>query len=67
MDTTKVTRADQGEHWLVGTDVTTIKASGQDTSGNLLVMDVTVPPGGGPPVLHRHAVCGDFSLPAGRV
>jgi mannose-6-phosphate isomerase-like protein (cupin superfamily) len=60
MNTIKVTRADQGEHWLVGTDVTTIKASGQDTSGNLLVMDVTVPPGGGPPVLHRHAYAETF-------
>ena len=60
MNTIKVTRADQGEHWLVGTDVTTIKASGRDTSGNLLVMDVTVPPGGGPPVLHRHAYAETF-------
>jgi mannose-6-phosphate isomerase-like protein (cupin superfamily) len=54
MDTIRVTRADEGEHWLVVTDVTTIKASGRDTSGKLLVMEVTVPPGGGPPVLHRH-------------
>ncbi len=54
MDTVSVTRADGGEHWLVGGDVTTIKASGRDTSGDLLVLDVTVSPGGGPPVLHRH-------------
>jgi mannose-6-phosphate isomerase-like protein (cupin superfamily) len=54
-DTISVTRADQGEHWLVGTDVNTIKASGRDTSDKLLVVEVTVPPGGGPPVLHRHA------------
>jgi mannose-6-phosphate isomerase-like protein (cupin superfamily) len=54
MDTVNVTRADGGEHWLVGGDVTTIKASGQDTSGDLLVLDVTVSSGGGPPVLHRH-------------
>ena len=49
-----ITKAEGGEHWLVGTDVTTIKASGRHTSGNLLVMEVNVPPGGGPPVLHRH-------------
>jgi mannose-6-phosphate isomerase-like protein (cupin superfamily) len=55
MDTIHVTKAGQGEHWLVGADVTTIKASGRDTSGNLLVLEVTVPPGGGPPTLHRHA------------
>jgi mannose-6-phosphate isomerase-like protein (cupin superfamily) len=54
-DTIHVTRADGGEHWLVGADVTTIRASGRDTSGDLLVLEVTVPPGGGPPVLHRHA------------
>ncbi len=60
MDTIHVTRADQGEHWLVGTDMITIKASGQDTSGSLLVLEVTVPPGGGPPVLHRHAYSETF-------
>jgi mannose-6-phosphate isomerase-like protein (cupin superfamily) len=60
MDTIHVTRVDQGEHWLVGTDVITIKASGQDTSGSLLVLEVTVPPGGGPPVLHRHAYSETF-------
>jgi mannose-6-phosphate isomerase-like protein (cupin superfamily) len=54
MDTIHVTRANEGEHWLVITDVTTIKASGHDTSGKLLVLTVTVPPGGGPPVHHRH-------------
>jgi mannose-6-phosphate isomerase-like protein (cupin superfamily) len=55
MDTIHVTKAGQGEHWLVGADVSTIKASGRDTSSNLLVLEVTVPPGGGPPTLHRHA------------
>jgi mannose-6-phosphate isomerase-like protein (cupin superfamily) len=54
MDTINVTRANEGEHWLVVTDVTTIKASGENTSGKLLVLEVTVPPGGGPPMLHRH-------------
>ena len=53
-DTIHVTRDGEGEHWLVGTDVTTIKASARDTSGNLLVLEVKVPPGGGPSVLHRH-------------
>ena len=54
MDTINVTRVGEGEHWLVVTDVTTIKASGENTSGKLLVLEVTVQPGGGPPVLHRH-------------
>jgi mannose-6-phosphate isomerase-like protein (cupin superfamily) len=59
MDTVHLTRANEGDHWLVVTDVTTVKASGEGTSGEgtsnkLLVLEVTVAPGGGPPVLHRH-------------
>jgi mannose-6-phosphate isomerase-like protein (cupin superfamily) len=54
MDTINVTGINEGEHWLVATDVTTIKASGENTSGKLLVLEVTVPSGGGPSVLHRH-------------
>jgi len=65
MDTIHVTRADGGEHWLVGTDVTTIKASGLDTSGDLLVLEVTVPAGGGPPVLHRHGYSESFLFQEG--
>ncbi|HEV2742041.1 MAG TPA: cupin domain-containing protein, partial [Rubrobacter sp.] len=52
--TINVTRAGEGEHWLFGGDLTTIKASGRHTSGDLLVLEVTVSPGGGPPGLHRH-------------
>lgn len=65
MNGIRVTRADEGEHWLVATDVTTIKASGRDTSGRLLVMEVTVPPGGGPPVLHRHEYAETFLFQEG--
>jgi mannose-6-phosphate isomerase-like protein (cupin superfamily) len=60
MDTINVIRAEEGEHWLVGADVMTIRASGRDTSGTLLILEVTVPPGGGPPVLHRHAYAESF-------
>ena len=48
MNTIHVTRAGEGEHWLVISDVTTVKASARHTSGNLLVVEVNVPPGGGP-------------------
>jgi mannose-6-phosphate isomerase-like protein (cupin superfamily) len=65
MNTIHVTRADEGEHWLVVTSVTTIKASGRDTSGKLLVLEVTVPPGGGPPVLHRHEYSETFLFQEG--
>jgi mannose-6-phosphate isomerase-like protein (cupin superfamily) len=52
--TIHVAQAGQGEHLLVGTDVVTIKASGQETAGRMLIIEVRVPPGGGPPALHRH-------------
>ena len=65
MNTIHVTRANEGEHWLVGADVTTVKASGRDTSGDLLVLEVTVPPGGGPPVFHRHGYSETFLFQEG--
>jgi len=63
--TINVTRAGEGEHWLFGADVTTIKASGRDTSGNLLVLEVTVAAGGGPPTLHRHEYTETFLFQEG--
>jgi mannose-6-phosphate isomerase-like protein (cupin superfamily) len=65
METINITRAGEGEHWLVGSDVTTVKASGRHTSGNLLVIEVNVPPGGGPPVLHRHGYAETFLFQKG--
>ena len=44
METIHVTQASQGEHLLVVTDVVTIKASGQETSGKMLIVEVRVPP-----------------------
>jgi mannose-6-phosphate isomerase-like protein (cupin superfamily) len=54
METIHITPAGQGEHFLVLGDVATIKAAGQGTSGRILVLENVVPPGGGPPALHRH-------------
>lgn len=65
-DTVNVTRAGGGEHWLFGGDVTTIRASGRDTSGALLVLEVTVPSGGGPPTLHRHEYTETFLFQEGQ-
>ncbi len=48
-NTINVTRADRGEHWLVGGDVVTVKASELHTGGEMLVIEVAVPAGGGPP------------------
>jgi mannose-6-phosphate isomerase-like protein (cupin superfamily) len=62
METIHITAKGQGKHFLVGNDVVTLKAAGQETSGNLLVMEVVVPPGGGPPSLHRHQYSEVFSI-----
>jgi mannose-6-phosphate isomerase-like protein (cupin superfamily) len=64
-DTVNVTRAGEGEQWLFGADVTTIKASGRHTSGDLLVLEVTVAAGGGPPSLHRHEYTETFLFQEG--
>lgn len=64
-NTIHVTRAGGGEHWLFGGDVTTIKASGRHTSGELLVLEVTVAAGGGPPSLHRHEYTETFLFQEG--
>lgn len=39
----------------VGTDEITILAGTAETAGDLFAVEVRMPPGGGPPVLHRHA------------
>jgi len=65
METIHVTRAGEGEHWLVVTDVSTVRASARHTSGNLLIIEVNVPPGGGPPVLHRHGYAEAFLFEEG--
>jgi mannose-6-phosphate isomerase-like protein (cupin superfamily) len=64
-NTINVTRADRGEHWLVGGDVVTVKASGLHTGGEMLVIEVAVPAGGGPPGLHRHAYAETFLIQEG--
>ena len=39
----------------IGTDELTFRVTGEQTDGALLAVDVRLPAGGGPPVLHRHA------------
>ena len=38
----------------IGTDELTFRVTGEQTDGALLAVDVRLPAGGGPPVLHRH-------------
>jgi mannose-6-phosphate isomerase-like protein (cupin superfamily) len=65
MNTLHFTKAGAGVHLLLGTDVVTVKATSQETSGQMLVLEVTVPPGGGPPMLHRHAYTETFYFLSG--
>ena len=39
----------------IGTDTLTFRVTGEQTDGALLAVDVRLPAGGGPPMLHRHA------------
>lgn len=55
MNSILVTEANHGEHLLVGADVLTLKASSDQTAGSMLIFETLVLPGGGPPMLHRHA------------
>lgn len=43
------------EHWRLGTDELVVLATGDQTSGAIFAVEITMPPGGGPPVMHRHA------------
>ncbi|HEY7988997.1 MAG TPA: cupin domain-containing protein [Lapillicoccus sp.] len=45
---------DQAEHLLLGTDYTTVLATGDQTGGAIFAVEIRMPPGGGPPVMHRH-------------
>ena len=39
----------------VGHDEVAVRLTTGETGGKLLAFDVTMPPGGGPPAMHRHA------------
>ncbi len=42
------------ERLTVGTEEISLHVTSRDSGGSLLVFDVRMPPGGGPPALHRH-------------
>ena len=46
---------DAAEAVRVGRERVGLRVSAADSGGRLLAIDVTIPPGGGPPALHRHA------------
>lgn len=44
-----------GETLRVGTESATVLATTEETNGDLFAVELRMPPGGGPPVMHRHA------------
>lgn len=54
MDMLPVDRA-SAERWQLGTDELTVLATSEQTGGHIFAAEVRMPPGGGPPVMHRHA------------
>ena len=61
-----VTRTEDGRHIGVVGDTYTILVTGEDTAGRFCVIDMFVPPGGGPPP-HRHDFEETFSLIEGEL
>jgi mannose-6-phosphate isomerase-like protein (cupin superfamily) len=54
MDMLPVDRT-KAETWRLGTDDLTVLATGDQTGGAIFAVEIRMPPGGGPPVMHRHA------------
>jgi mannose-6-phosphate isomerase-like protein (cupin superfamily) len=53
MDTLPVDRP-AAERFQLGTDEITVLATSAQTRGDLFAVEVRMPPGGGPPVIHQH-------------
>jgi oxalate decarboxylase/phosphoglucose isomerase-like protein (cupin superfamily) len=49
----------------VGADEVVVRVPSEATAGALLAVDVRMPPGGGPPVLHRHAAAEVYRVEGG--
>ncbi len=39
---------------MLGTDEITVLATSEQTNGDIFAVEIRMPPGGGPPLLHRH-------------
>lgn len=53
MDMLPVDRT-RAERWVLGTDEIVVLATGAQTGGAIFAVEIRMPPGGGPPVMHRH-------------
>src|SRR3712207_1465153 len=60
--TAHIARRNEGAHILFGSDVVTLKAGRDTTSGSLLVFELRVGAVGGPPALQLHAYSEVFDL-----
>jgi oxalate decarboxylase/phosphoglucose isomerase-like protein (cupin superfamily) len=49
----------------VGADTLRFRATSDETGGDVLAVEVTMPPGGGPPMLHRHSQSEIYRVEAG--
>jgi quercetin dioxygenase-like cupin family protein len=54
MDMLPVNRS-TAERFRLGLDEITVLATSAQTNGDLFAVEVRMPPGGGPPVIHRHS------------
>lgn len=55
MDMIPVDKTTAAEILRVGTELAIVLATTQETNGDLFAVELRMPPGGGPPVMHRHA------------
>jgi mannose-6-phosphate isomerase-like protein (cupin superfamily) len=62
-----VERAEMNETLLMGTDEVTVLAPSADTDGDLFAVQIRMQPGGGPPVMHRHAPSEVYHLLSGEL
>ena len=46
--------SDTSKRLMLGTDELTVLATSGETGGALFAVEIRMPPGGGPPVMHRH-------------
>jgi quercetin dioxygenase-like cupin family protein len=51
----------------VGREQIAVRLTTAETGGRLLALDVTMPPGGGPPGLHRHAAAEAYRVLEGEL
>ena len=55
MDMLPVDKTNTTEVLRVGSELATVLATTKETNGDLFAVELRMPPGGGPPVMHRHA------------